>query len=93
MPDKAEEVIKTAKRLEEKQPSQLAQYLEKNVETYSLAPIYTETKQQLADIRHTIDEIVSAPDDVISPDEKRTYTDMYLRQIIEITRAVNASVR
>jgi hypothetical protein len=91
--NKAEEVIKTAKRLEEKQPNQLQQYLEKNVEIYSLAPIYTETKQQLADIRHTIDEIVSAPDGVISPAEKRTYTDMYLRQIIEITRAVNASVR
>jgi hypothetical protein len=90
--NRAEDVVKTAKFLEEKDPEKLGAWIESNAEAFALAPILTETKHQLADIRHTIDEIVSAPDDVISREEKRTYSDIYTRQIIEITRAVNQSL-
>lgn len=90
--NKTQEVIKTAKFLERNKPEELAGYIENNAESFALSSIYTETKMQLADIRHKIKTIGAAPDDVLSPQEKRELIDDFTRQIIEITRAVNESV-
>lgn len=90
---KTEEVVKTVNYLSKNKPEELEQYITENQEALALAPVYTETKQQLADIRHTIKTINGAPDDILSPEEKKQFNDDFVKQIVDITRSVNRAIR
>lgn len=85
-------IVNTMKYLAENKPQDLQRYVQEHGQDIGLATVYAQTRSEINKIRNAIDDITTAPVSVINPQEKRKTIDYLLRQVIEITRQVNAAV-
>lgn len=85
--------LNTAKKMAENNPQLAQQYIQEKAEEIKFAPIYAEAKAQIDKLQADINDFRTAPDNVLSAEEKRKYIDIYLRNIITIAQNVNRSVK
>jgi hypothetical protein len=92
--DKAATFSKTLVNLENHNPTKIEEYVTRpDVKQWlEIAPVYTETYKQIAEINKTIHDIDNLPDDAVSAEYKRQVTDNLMMQIIQITKSINNAV-
>jgi hypothetical protein len=87
--DKVDEVSRTIKYMETKNPLALEKYLKANENKLALAPMFTEGKAQLGKLNQELAAIMNMPDKSVSQDYKRDISNHYIKAMIEIARNLN----
>jgi hypothetical protein len=87
--EKVQTVGATMTHLMKEDPQRLVTYMTSNQADYSLAGVFTKSRQQIANYRRAIQDIKDMPAGAISSEDRRLYIKQYLGIMIETARMAN----
>ena len=92
-----EKIVNTAALMEKRittqaQADEYKQYILSHKDDLGLAPLYAQTRDELAAMRQVITETNAMPDKALSADRKREINDYILENMIHLTKRINTAV-